>query len=1222
MKLLDETIRYNFGNKTPVRITLSKQSKFVHWIEKVWTYVSRYQSDALPELSNLSLLPCLLSGCWEDDTWKYSEIQLHTMNELFLLRTFKGMNTLSNGVCQAIRHLSVNILPSLPSWLDTRSLSCIYYPTQSSILQLLEKLQLSGSVNITQFNNCCAAEDRNAFATFIARCGPSLSNLVTSLLQKLCLFMQKNSFDEASTKFTCIAALKSIANFTQDLPVRFPRPVIVTSFENCLHLAKALGATEITKEQMILDVLTDMNKNCYSTLDVTKFMKWFLARIYKYQSNSSVMDQARTIAFVPNGIGLYKPSDLYDPRDTTLAVLFAEENKFPAEEFRSDIYLNAMHSLGLKRKQNITPDCLYSTAKLLDHLCKCNQDAPYISGKANAFLTLLEENVDILSAQVTKTRRQLHVSIKHLHCIQHERNKPSAYPNTLTWKGTEFFLCSPTGLKSITFVNTAGSVLPLIRFKSRKLSEYFHWSESPDAETLTKQLENIIGVYTSLSKPALLPFISDIFRAMAEKESEIVNDVMFQKLLQSNCIWRGDGFCCPNDLVLESQGIDVDLQPYKYVIPSELQSFRSFLERIGCHTNQNVNVLLSVLEMIAKKHSECDAGREEDVQKDLNIVLQILSKLFREKYDLGSFGDKVLFPVHTGDDTRLLLKPYTQCTFCDAQWLKDIIEDVDEDIIYVHGDVPATLAEGLGVKSLRNQLMSDAEGIEEWGQEEPLTRRLHNILKDGYVDGLSVPKEILQNADDARASKLYFLYDERENFDARTQLLDDGMTDCQGAALWAYNDAMFSEADIKNITKLSGATKETDTTKIGKFGLGFCAVYNLTDVPSLVSGKNMVIFDPHMKYLNKALPGKSPGLRINLQSLRNRRLMKQMNNQFKPYQGIFDCDLSNKEPFFDGTLFRLPLRTSQQAGTSRIKNTSYSKEEMIALLKQFVEASGNMLLFTQHVAEIKLFHIPAFADTPLKARLLCTVLKENLLDSLGKSMLTICSDMKQNNILRTRPFENIQKLIITVACAEEINFLSSLKAGISKTCWLISWKTGTSKSLDLCYSTRIKGALPIGSVAMLVGMESDCLIPRFLTDAPFGFYNTGHVFCYLPLPIKTQLNVHLNGSFAVASNRRSLLINTEDDKYSYDTQWNEALLSDAVAQALINLLVFVHSHGNGEHETLCPKYNFYDFWPTHSDQISVCLNEGFYKNVILSNSSVFESFDKWLGLRSSIFLSL
>jgi len=75
-----------------------------------------------------------------------------------------------------------------------------------------------------------------------------------------------------------------------------------------------------------------------------------------------------------------------------------------------------------------------------------------------------------------------------------------------------------------------------------------------------------------------------------------------------------------------------------------------------------------------------------------------------------------------------------------------------------------------------------------------------------------------------------FLYDERENADARTCLLDDGMKECQGAALWVYNDAVFTDADFDNITKLGAATKQSRADQIGRFGLGFNAVYNLTEV--------------------------------------------------------------------------------------------------------------------------------------------------------------------------------------------------------------------------------------------------------------------------------------------------------------------------------------------------------------------------------------------------------
>jgi len=82
-------------------------------------------------------------------------------------------------------------------------------------------------------------------------------------------------------------------------------------------------------------------------------------------------------------------------------------------------------------------------------------------------------------------------------------------------------------------------------------------------------------------------------------------------------------------------------------------------------------------------------------------------------------------------------------------------------------------------------------------------------------------------------------------------LIDEGMRECQGAALWAYNNATFSDADFESITRLGGATKESEVDKIGKFGLGFNAVYNLTDVPSFVTRDTIVIFDPHTTHLGK-----------------------------------------------------------------------------------------------------------------------------------------------------------------------------------------------------------------------------------------------------------------------------------------------------------------------------------------------------------------------------------
>jgi sacsin len=130
---------------------------------------------------------------------------------------------------------------------------------------------------------------------------------------------------------------------------------------------------------------------------------------------------------------------------------------------------------------------------------------------------------------------------------------------------------------------------------------------------------------------------------------------------------------------------------------------------------------------------------------------------------------------------------------------------------------------------------------------------------------LAVLKELIQNADDAGATEVKFLYDERNNDDARTTLIDPGMSSVQGPALWAYNNATFSSEDFDNLVKLSGATKEHCKTKVGRFGLGFNAVYNLTDVPSLVSANHVVFLDPHTTYLKRAIRDKSkPGIKIDI----------------------------------------------------------------------------------------------------------------------------------------------------------------------------------------------------------------------------------------------------------------------------------------------------------------------------------------------------------------------
>jgi hypothetical protein len=75
-----------------------------------------------------------------------------------------------------------------------------------------------------------------------------------------------------------------------------------------------------------------------------------------------------------------------------------------------------------------------------------------------------------------------------------------------------------------------------------------------------------------------------------------------------------------------------------------------------------------------------------------------------------------------------------------------------------------------------------------------------------------------------------------------------------------------------------------------------------------LSGNTLVVLDPHLHHLGEAAFDTNPGLLVPL----TKSYRKNFPNQFKPYNGIFGCDLSatNKE-VYDETLFRFPLRTQK-----------------------------------------------------------------------------------------------------------------------------------------------------------------------------------------------------------------------------------------------------------------------------------------------------------------------
>ena len=447
------------------------------------------------------------------------------------------------------------------------------------------------------------------------------------------------------------------------------------------------------------------------------------------------------------------------------------------------------------------------------------------------------------------------------------------------------------------------------------------------------------------------------------------------------------------------------------------------------------------------------------------------------------------------------------------------------------------------------------------------------------------------------------MYDERANSDLMTSLLDPGMQSCQGPALWAFNNSVFSDEDFENITKLSGATKEQQSDKIGRFGLGFNSVYNITDVPSFVSRDKLVMFDPHTTYLGEAIKDRSkPGLKIDM--TKRRKILKMYEDQLKPYNGIFGCnmDLTQQVLSCNGTLFRFPLRTREQAAKSEIKDLHYDSSEIKKLLQMLIKGGHDLLLFTQHIRKISVYHLQDGAKLPNEMCKLATVSWERVGTSnqiLKMPILQIASTAMEFHRKRltqdlSTSVSSLCKTNIDVTGYGQFNFNLSTSLGKSKD-WMIHSCIGNLETLEK--AELIKGLAPCSSVAINVS----------ITRSKYQFYplditprsdNHGRLFCYLPLPFNSRLPVHINGSFAVDSNRQTLHRVSEDEKYSADkeTSWNIALFKDTVARSYLGALKDLSTAMD---PSLCIE-NWYDLWPALDFTDGVNANSDSLKSMVES----------------------
>ena len=666
--------------------------------------------------------------------------------------------------------------------------------------------------------------------------------------------------------------------------------------------------------------------------------------------------------------------------------------------------------------------------------------------------------------------------------------------------------------------------------------------------------------------------IKSIYMYLQSTPKEDINHLLKSTGL-TDWIWHGSGFTSPKNVALESHfQKSINIHPYLFRLPNELFKVKDFLLSHGVKQQFEVDDLLDMLFRIKEKHDNGEQPPQE-VNQDLDRCRAVLEWIIRSEARLSEERRcKLLIPVQCQPE-KLQLEPCNKCTYCDREFLRRGVSEhqISFKSHLIHKAISEDLASHLQVPRL-SSCLAGARSIgikfKEAGQYEALTTRLRNILQQ-YKEGVAIFKEIIQNADDARASKVCFVVDWRENPCKR--LLTEELAECQGPALWAYNDAMFSEKDFENINKLAGETKKEDLDKVGRFGLGFNSVYHLTDVPSFVSGEHIVIFDPNMTHISNLLFAKMrPGVMLNLAE--NKDVRSAFPDQFLPYDQLFGCDMTGTGTFnFKGTLFRFPFRTQK----SEISNEPYTPDNVKNLMKALKESASTLLLFAQNVKEVQVYEIQK-NSTPKKS------LRRPIIRVTKSIEKTLYTNVTGGSILRNSatwlsascrhaPSEGPR---CTDLLKMNVSMAKSQLSGLSKTfqqkdMWLVNSCTGERSSLEVAQSIDGKrnAVVPVTGVAVKM-TQSD-------VNGTKIFPVTGEVFCFMPLSIESGFPVHVNGSFSVYQNRRRLWEEGVGEHHSlkpFGVKWNKALMEDSLVQSYLQLLEILTSFND-------KNYEFHTLWP-------------------------------------------
>lgn len=462
---------------------------------------------------------------------------------------------------------------------------------------------------------------------------------------------------------------------------------------------------------------------------------------------------------------------------------------------------------------------------------------------------------------------------------------------------------------------------------------------------------------------------------------------------------------------------------------------------------------------------------------------------------------------------------------------------------------------------------------------EPATRRLRGLIKD-YPEGLGIFKELIQNADDAQAKKVKFILD--WGLHSPDELNHHSMEGLLGPSMLVFNDAVFSPDDFEGLQSRGKGGKQNSLRKTGRFGLGFNSVYNITDYPSFISGDRICFFDPHITTF-PCTETTDTG---------SKWLLSDFFEEEPTFLKVFRSGgYKLGDRYFDGTLFRFPFRTAEQADRSEICSSPFTRHSNAEpLLDTLIEMGEELLLFLKSVEEIEVVEIEP--DGAYKSRLCVKSLNSEAVATAKRDLLSIFDSYPtaQSFLALCR---NHPERLPTVSYLHEIQTTTS--KGVQNSTWRVT------------NIMRVDSQSEILAVMSNLSIDDEKTVPwagaaaRIKTDRSTPI--VGKQYCFLPLPTPTGLPIHIHGYFDLNSSRQGATNSDNTGNAAVRSRWNALLVKHVVIPACV-LLIEALVEDVGEETTDA----FYKLWPIDSSKLDAPLDNIAAQFVeAIQNKAIFRS---------------